>query len=189
MQRRIYIIGAVFAGIVAGLLLPMDNLVIGLQLIGTALSIQIAAVFVRLNRGMPTLTWSKLTVEESEKLTADLVTLTKEYIAIIAANGVTLVFALALIMAHDDLKSLSSYFSKILVGTFSASFVFCVMRIGYVIWRDYDIVKLQKTILDLGARREAEDAARKEAESIIAKMAAAGQTGNRTGPAKPWMGH
>lgn len=189
MTRRIYIFGPILIGLIAAALLPISVLKPGLQLIGTALSIQIAAVFVRLNRGMPTVTWNRLEQEESERLTQAFVDLTREYIAIITANGINLIFALGLIMADQHLTELTVWGGRLLVGLFVIIFAFNVMRIGYVIWRDYDIVKLQKAILDLSLRREAANAARKEAETIIANIGSAGLTGNKTSPPKSWTEH
>ena len=47
-------------------------------------------------------------------------------------------------------------------------------RLGYIVWRDHDIVKLQKKLIDDAADREALEKAQKDALSNVATMRAAG---------------
>ncbi|WP_298328800.1 hypothetical protein [Asticcacaulis sp.] len=189
MKRWVYILGILITGILCALSIPLDFFLKGLQLAGTALSIQIAAVFVRLNRGMPTLTWNKLEPNETEKLTSSIVNLTSEYIAIIFINAIVLLFGLALLVSDHSRLLWPNITQPLIVFLFTSLFALCWVRMGYVIWRDYDIVKLQKAIIDLSARREAEAEAKKEAEAVLKSIAEAGLAVEPRPAPKAWLEH
>ena len=54
----------------------------------SALSIFIAAVLVRLARGMPTLDWKTVPVEKRKALTGQLVDVSREYAGLLRSEGV-----------------------------------------------------------------------------------------------------
>ena len=66
---------------------PLVRLFGAFQPLIVALSIMVAAVFVRLNRGMPTLEWKSLDPVKRKDLTASIVRVTTEYGWIIGING------------------------------------------------------------------------------------------------------
>ena len=130
----------------------------------TALSIITAAVFVRLNRGMPNLDWKGAAASQRTNLTQSIVSLTREYSILVGVNAVFLVGALVLVGAGPDAhENLLPYGRGII--TSSAGFLtgLVVSRMAYVVWRDYDIVVLQKHLVDAAS----------EAENIKTESAAA----------------
>ncbi len=62
------------------------------------LSVMIAAIFVRLNRGMPSLEWRSLEPEKRKILTTKIVELSDEYVWIVALNGIALVALVSLVV-------------------------------------------------------------------------------------------
>ncbi|MBA4174542.1 MAG: hypothetical protein C0511_18290, partial [Hyphomicrobium sp.] len=73
------VLTAVVTLLVAGLFawaVPLVRLFGAVQPLIVALSIMVAAVFVRLNRGMPTLEWKSLEPEKRKELTTSIVAVT-----------------------------------------------------------------------------------------------------------------
>ena len=60
------------------------------------------------------------------------------------------------------------------IFSFSASLLFSLIWMAYVIWRDYDIVRLQKTIIDAAADRETRESNNQEALKKREAMKASG---------------
>src|SRR5690606_7559702 len=56
------------------------------------------------------------------------------------------------------------------VACFVLAVSFSLVWMGYVIWRDYDIVRLQRTVIDGAADREARDKQVAEAERKTNQM-------------------
>ncbi|WP_309628357.1 hypothetical protein [Brevundimonas sp.] len=184
MILLVTIVGACLSALLFGIFVPLEQMLGGLQSVVTALSIVTAAVFVRLNRGMPTLDWKSLTIDERKRLTRAIVELTKEYAVIVAINGLLLLVAVGLITAGIQgvshlLPAAQIAFSAV-VGFLSG---LCIARMAYVVWRDFDIVCLQRKLVDESGEREAVEAERKIAASKIADMAAAGL--RKQPPVKP----
>lgn len=126
-----------------------------LQPIGVNLSIMIAAVFVRLNRGMPTLDWKTLDPSDRLRLTASIVEVTKDYAGIVAVTAVTLLGLVTLTgFGQDDFGALSAVVQKAISAAFGGAFALCLASMAYVIWRDVDIVQLQQRVVDEAANRE-----------------------------------
>jgi hypothetical protein len=50
----------------------------------------------------------------------------------------------------------------------------CVARMAYIVWRDHDIVRLQKKLIDDSADREAAAKAQEEALSNVTAIRASG---------------
>lgn len=157
MGRLVTILAVVIAAVAAGGLLPVKNLQIGAQPLIVFLSIMAAAVLVRLNRGMPSIDWRVVPPQDRKKLTQELFEISKEYAAVLAAQFATLLLLLGLTIAGPsrtwpDAVSTAAAF---LVGLIAGFVAFSVVRMGYVVWRDIDIVGLQKTILDKAADEDA----------------------------------
>lgn len=178
------IVFAAVAAILFGTLIPLGHLSGGLQSVVTALSIVTAAVLVRLNRGMPTLDWKSLAIGERKNLTKAIVDLTKEYASIVAINGVLLLLVVGLITAGPT--GVASLLPNVrvaisaLVGFLSA---LCIARMSYVVWRDFDIVRLQRKLLDDSGDREVVEAERQLAAKKMTEMASSGL--RRQPPAEP----
>lgn len=147
-----------------------------LQPLIVALSIMAAALLVRLNRGMPTLDWKSLNPDERKSLTAKIVELSKEYIVVLFAHVVTLV-ALVVIAANKTVSTLKPMEKSILLAFTGGLIALCAVRMAYIVWRDYDIVKLQKKLIDESADRDALAAAQAEATAKVAAMRSSGLIG------------
>jgi len=143
------------------------------------LSIMAAAVFVRLNRGMPTLDWKSLSTEERKNLTERIVDLTRQYMQIIGLNAVALIGIIVLSAAGaTDVAALEPRYRQAISGSLIFVLSLCVLRMAYVVWRDYDIVKLQKELLDKAADRDAIEANKKAAEESLTNIKAANLRSN-----------
>jgi hypothetical protein len=158
-----------------GWLLSLAQLFDILQPLIVALSIMAAALLVRLNRGMPTLDWKSLDSSERKALTGKIVELAREYIVVLAVHFVTLF--LLLVLASNKTAAISVGALKVLMTATGALVGLSVIRMAYIVWRDYDIVKLQKKLIDESADREAQADASKEALAKVAAMRASGLHG------------
>jgi hypothetical protein len=141
-----------------------------------ATSIMIAAILVRLNRGMPTLDWKALKQLQRERLTSAIVSLTREYLGIFALN-ISLVLSLLVlqVIGEDNVRFEwhpvgQRAVSALIGGLLTAS----LLRMAYVVWRDYDIVRLQKKIIDSSPSEEEAELEIKSADQKILKMKNAG---------------
>ncbi len=145
----------VLAATLSWLFVDFPRLVDGFQPLVASLSIMLAAILVRMNRGMPTIDWKSIDPQQRKNLTAAIVDLTKSYFLIAVIMGVTIIsvvistiFKTSIIQSCDVVHRM---FSSVLTGLVSLSFC----RMVYVIWRDYDIVSLQKSLIDEAADKEA----------------------------------
>lgn len=162
---------------------PLNRLFDAFQPMVTALSVIIAAVFVRLNRGMPTLEWKSLEPERRTILTSKIVELSGEYVAIVIITGIALITLITLVVIGKDATSnLSTDVQKWLSGGIGTLFALCLVRMSYVVWRDYDIMKLQKHLIDNVADRDERVG---EVQSADAKLAEMKSAGLRKHPAPP----
>jgi hypothetical protein len=154
---------------------PLARLFDAFQPMVVALSVIVAAVFVRLNRGMPTLEWKSLERDKRTILTAKIVELSKEYVAIVAITGIALIVLVTLIvLGKDTVTELSAGIQKLISGGIGALFSLCLARMSYVVWRDCDIMELQKYLIDNVAEREHLELETKSADDKIAAMRSAG---------------
>jgi hypothetical protein len=175
---RLLTIGALLAGAaIFSFLLTLVQFLKILQPLIVALSIMAAALLVRLNRGMPTLDWKSLDVNERKLLTLRILELTREYMLVLSAQAVTLI--VLLVLAVTDPSALSSTAQKGLMALAGALVGLCGARMAYIVWRDFDIVRLQKKLIDDSADREALDKASQHALSKVASIRASGL---RAGP-------
>lgn len=163
------IVGGLFAWAV-----PLVRLFGAFQPLIVALSIMVAAVFVRLNRGMPTLEWKSLDPDKRKDLTASIVSVTTEYGWIIGINAVALVGLVTLsVIGAVDAALWSTEISRAVSGTVGGIVTLCAARMAYVVWRDIDIVRLQKQLIDGAASKESEDRERNLADEKVAEIKSA----------------
>lgn len=155
---------------------PLLRLFGALQPLITAISIMVAAVFVRLNRGMPTLEWKSTAPEDRKRLTAHMVAITKEYGWIISINAATLIGLVALsTVGKDDVLSFwPAWAQRLASGAIGAGCALCIARMAYVIWRDIDVVTLQKRLIDGTATREQVESEARSADDKVALIRSAG---------------
>ena len=155
---------------------PLVRLFDAFQPMIVALSIMIAAIFVRLNRGMPTLEWKSLELEKRTQLTTRIVDLSREYGWIIAINAAVLASLVALtVVGKAEVRATwPSWLRQIMSGAIGGGAALCVARMAYVVWRDLDIVNLQKHLIDTSAARDAEAIETKASTDKIAAIRSAG---------------
>lgn len=139
-----------------------------------ALSIMAAGLLVRLNRGMPTLDWKSLETNDRKLLTTRIVELTREYLFVLLLQSVTLATLLVLDVASADPNKIPTSWQQPVLALAGGLLALCVARMGYIVWRDHDIVKLQKKLIDDAADREALKKSQEEALSTVAAIRAAG---------------
>ena len=168
---------AIVAAILFGWAVPLLRLFDGFQPMTVALSIIVAALLVRLNRGMPTLDWKSLRQDDRERLTGSVLALTKEYVAILAINVVLLVVLVSLMTIGkvaiqswtSAIPSWTNLISPVVSGAIGALVALCLAR---MIWRDFDIVRLQKKLLDAAGERDQAEAQSKIANEKMGEIRA-----------------
>lgn len=123
-------------------------------------------------------------------MTSAVVALTREYAAIVALGYLVLLtlIAASVMSRHDDWKTLSDNQNKGLSGLLGAGVGALIARMGYVIWRDYDIVRLQKYVIDAAAKQEQDASAGKLADVKLNAIREAGLKRIAQSPPKPWDG-
>lgn len=171
---------------------PLARLFDAFQPMVVALSIIIAAVFVRLNRGMPTLEWKSLEPNNRKKLTKKIVDLSKEYVLIVAINGVALLSIVTLIVVgkdalvgNKDLPAiLSEQAQKVIAAGVGALFSLCFAKMAYVVWRDCDIMELQKYLIDHIAEHEEAEHQKDISEVKLSEMKASMLRNQPVSPSK-----
>jgi hypothetical protein len=145
-----------------------------LQSLIVAISIMSAALLVRLNRGMPALDWQSLEVAERKILTDRVVELSREYMSVLALQLFALVFLLALSLIKEKTFYGWPNGPSVVLGVLGALIGLCISRMGYIVWRDTDIVKLQKKLIDDSADRQAIEKASQEALTTVNAIRGAG---------------
>jgi hypothetical protein len=155
--------------------------------ITVALSIMEAAILVRLNRGMPTLDWKSLETGERSRLTAAIVDLTKEYLVIGAVNAILLALLISLTaIGQESIKLWPIQTGKITSSVVGTLLALCLARMGYVVWRDFDIVRLQKTLIDAAGVRERREREGAAAEKKIADIRISGLRRSEPSAPREW---
>ena len=111
---------------------PLVRLFDAFQPMMVALSIMIAAIFVRLNRGMPTLEWKSLELEKRTELTSHIVDLSREYGWIIAINATALagLVALTVVGKTEVQAAWPSWLRHITSGAIGGGAALCFARMG-----------------------------------------------------------
>lgn len=163
------------------LLVPLWRLYPAMQPMVTALSIIAAALLVRLNRGIPTIDWKAIAPDTRKKLTAQMEAIAKEYVVILGiAAALTILLVALQVVGLEAIRTTwwvpaQAWTSALIGGLATLS----VVRMAYVVWRDFDIVRMQRQALDAAA-----DADQVQLEKTIAdgKIAAIKGSGLRAVP-------
>jgi hypothetical protein len=170
-------IGAVFLlALLFGWAVPLARLFDAFQPLIVALSIMGAAILVRLNRGMPTLDWKSLDSGQRGRLTAKIVELTLEYVVILAANAILLIGLVSLtVIGKADIAARWLPITERLVSAGIGGLIaLCLARMTYVVWRDYDVVRLQKAVIDAASLKEDQELQTKASVEKVTAMRGAG---------------
>lgn len=187
MARQVTIVVVLLVGGLFGWAVPLPRLYDAFQPMIVALSIMVAAIFVRLNRGMPTLEWKSLDAEERKNLTGRIVDLSAEYGWIIGINAAVLIGLVALtVVSKADAILWPSWAQRLAAGLVGGMGALCIARMAYVVWRDIDIVRLQKRLIDGSASREALEEQAKLADNKVANIRGAGVRKVDVLPPKAW---
>lgn len=177
-MTRLFTLLAVIAGAILGWIVPLDRVIATVSPLVVTFSIMAAAILVRMNRGMPSIDWKSLQQVERESLTGRIVKLTREYLVILSLQAVTLVILIALGVLNTEpnspLTCVPDVWKHAIGAVTGFLLVLSFARMGYVVWRDYDIVKLQKQLIDGAGRRDAQDQNSAEATSRVAAMRTSG---------------
>jgi hypothetical protein len=122
---------------------------------------------------MPNLEWKAILPTDRSRLSTAILDLTREYVGMIAANSVLLISIVILTaVGKDALGAWPLWITRSISAFIAGLSTLAVSRITYVVWRDYDIVKLQKELIDAAAKREANGAEAEIAERKIQEMRA-----------------
>lgn len=147
----------------------------------SALSIFIAAVLVRLARGMPTLDWKTIPIAKRQTLTGQLVDVSREYAGLLALLMLLLIMIVSIGSLSGWLAGLDERWGRLVSAVIGFLVVLSILRFGYVVWRDLDIVSLQKIVIDEMADQER---TAKNADIASAKLEQMRRS-NLTGGPKP----
>lgn len=166
---------------------PLARLFGAFQPLIVALSIMVAAVFVRLNRGMPTLEWKSLDPDKRKDLTASIVGVTTEYGWIIGINAIALTGLVSLsVIGTNDAALWPEAARRVVAGAVGGLVALCASRMAYVVWRDIDIVRLQKRLIDEAASRESDERERALAGEKLASIRSTSVRPVEVKPPKAW---
>lgn len=174
--RAVTIAAALVVALGFGAWVELPRLFDAFQPMIVATSIMVAGILVRLNRGMPTLDWKGLELDERKRLTEAVVGLNQEYLSILAANAIFGAGLVGLTVTSKPviLTTWSVGTMMIVSGMIGALLAICICRVAYMVWRDVDIVKLQKTLIDAAGERERQ----KEQEELAKKKVEASKGAN-----------
>jgi hypothetical protein len=187
MARAITIVVTLVAAGLFAWVVPLVRLFGAFQPLIVALSIMVAAVFVRLNRGMPTLEWKSLDPDKRKDLTASIVSVTTEYGWIISINAAALAGLVTLsVIGKDDAAFWPVWAQRTTAGAVGGLVALCAARMAYVVWRDIDIVRLQKRLIDGTASRDADERERALADETVARIRSANVRQVEIKPPKAW---
>lgn len=124
----------------------------------SALSIFIAAVLVRLARGMPTLDWKSVPLKSRKHLTGQLLSVSREYAGLLGILLVLLVSVVLVGAASPWILVQEEWLQRGVSAAMGFMVALSILRFGYVVWRDLDIVSLQKAVIDgMAAQEEAQE--------------------------------
>ena len=96
----------------------------------SALSIFIAAVLVRLARGMPTLDWKTVPIEKRKVLTGQLVDVSREYAGLLALLMLLLIMAVSIGTTSVWLASLDEKWGRLVSAATGFLVVLSILRFG-----------------------------------------------------------
>lgn len=187
MARATTIVVTLLAAGLFAWAVPLARLFGAFQPLIVALSIMVAAVFVRLNRGMPALEWKSLDPVKRKDLTASIVSVTTEYGWIIGINAIALAGLITLsVIGATDAALWPEGVRRGVAGTVGGLVALCAARMAYVVWRDIDIVRLQKRLIDGAASRESNERERALADEKVATTRSANVRPVEIKPPKAW---
>lgn len=188
MARALTIVVTIAAAALFGWAVPLAKLFDAFQPMIAALAIMVAAVFVRLNRGMPTLEWKSLDPLQRSELTSRIVDLSEEYGWIIAINAVALIglLGMSVVGKSEVAASWPDWAQRMAAGATGGLAALCAARMAYVVWRDVDVVKLQKRLIDGTASQESIEEQARRADEKVANIRSAGVRRVEVPPPKAW---
>lgn len=172
--RTITVLVSALGAVLAGLLIPLESWPASAKSIMTILAILAAGVLVRLNRGLPTIDWSKVDPAARAELVKKMRNLSVEYGLTLAVIGVILIWLLASEMIDARRVAWVGFYNSppliraIASGIAGGSLIFAFARMVYVVWRDIDIVELQSDIITSAAASEIKSSQVAKADAIRA---------------------
>lgn len=178
MNRLLRLLVVLGVGLAFWRWVPFGTLFPAFQPLTTTLSIFMAAVLVRLNRGMPTLEWKSLDPDRRSQLTGRIVAAVVDYVGVLCIIGVVLLSMLVLSTLTQPfvVANWGEPEAAVSSGLFGGILSLCLVRISLVVWRDVEIVKLQKQLIDASASK---DSTEREIQSAVDKIVTIKATGLR----------
>jgi hypothetical protein len=159
MIQKATISGFVVAAAIFGLFVPLDRLFDAFQPLTVALSIMAAA----------------------------LLGVTREYVMIATICAALLLTLLALTTVGKPAAQLwIEPVQRLLSALVGSMVALCIGRMGYVVWRDYDIVRVQKALIDAAADKEEQEREAQAAVDKVADMRATNVRGVASPAPKAW---
>lgn len=176
MTLRLATLGVMITLAIAfGWLVTPARLFVGIQPMLVIASIMAAAILVRLNRAMPTLDWKSLEPDGRKRLTRRVVELNREYLSILAVQAfLALTLVTTAMTGRAALQTMPNWGTALVSALIGSLTGLAFVRMAYVAWRDYDIVKLQKELIDAAGDKDFEDAQLKAAADVVADIKSAG---------------
>lgn len=175
MTRLFILVFSLVAAAVFGFAVSPERLALSAQPLLVALSIMAAGMLVRLNRGMPGIDWTSLSATERTDLTRALVDVARDYLGVLLVLAIGMAALVLLTLFAPEAKSLNDAIGgRLLSGALGATIALCFARMGTVVWRDYDIIVLQKRVLDGATAAAATKAAGAVADEKVATMRSTG---------------
>jgi hypothetical protein len=172
MNVRALTVAATAVGFLfAACLIPLEAWPESAKSLLTVLAILAAGVLVRLNRGLPTIDWSKVNPESRGDLVKKMRDISVEYGITLAQIGVLLVGLLASEMIDLPVAGYGFYdipplIRAIVSGFAGGSLIFVFSRMVYIVWRDIDIVELQADVITEAATSEVKVGQQTKAKAI-----------------------
>lgn len=188
MARLLTTVTTLFAVGLFAWAVPLTRFFSAIQPLIVALSIMVAAVFVRLNRGMPTLEWKSLDPKRRKELTSSIVTVTEEYAWIIGINAIALIGLVSLTaIGAKEVGLWPDALRRVGAGIVGGLVSLCAARMAYVVWRDIDVVRLQKRLIDAAADKESLELEIAAADEKVMEFKSANIRRVAVQPPKAWV--
>lgn len=158
--------------------LPLENLRQVVQSLITISTVFMAAVLVRLSRGIPTIEWKATALIERENLLNSISQLAKEYIYTIVTAGLVIFTSLSCLIFFPTLLiekcfaifHFSIRYYSIIPGLIFGLFGVLIFQIARVLWRDFDIIQLQSQLIMRIGVDEAHQIETKSAKEKVEQM-------------------
>lgn len=130
-------------------------------------TIIVAAVLVRLNRGVPSLDWKSVDVQPIKNLLDRLEEVSKVYIVVVFTTLISIIFLISILYLEKISFSYKSYFVNSISTAFGALLGLLISRMAYVVWLDLDIVRLQRAVILSAAETDSQKKQKAIAEEKI----------------------